>query len=98
MAFKAFNDTASLDSLVPTLLVFGAYPQIAKLDTPSPTVIQRANAVKKAIAEIHKLYTERQVADALNIQNGPKIDTIYDLPPNLPVLVQREGNIGYLGY
>ena len=26
MAVKAVNDTASLDSLVPTLLVFGTYP------------------------------------------------------------------------
>ena len=26
MAFKALNDTAGPDSLVPTLLVFGAYP------------------------------------------------------------------------
>ena len=59
MAFKALNNTTSPDSLVPTLLVFGAYPQMAKLDTPSLTVTQRANAVKKAIAEIYKLYTER---------------------------------------
>ena len=40
---------------------------MAKLDTPSPTVTQRANAVKKAIVEIYKLYTERQVANILNI-------------------------------
>ena len=26
MAFKAINNTASLKGLVPTLLVFGAYP------------------------------------------------------------------------
>ena len=58
MAFKAFNNTTSLNGLVPTLLVFGAYLQIAKLDTPSPTVIQRVNAVKKAIVEICKLYIE----------------------------------------
>ena len=58
MAFKAFNNTAGLNSLVPTLLVFGAYPRMAKLDTPSPIITQRINAVKKAIAEIHKLYTE----------------------------------------
>ena len=32
------------------------------------------------------------------MRNGPKIDTVYDLPPNLLVLVWREGNIGYLGY
>ena len=87
MAFKAFNDTAGLNGLVPTLLVFGAYLWIAELNTPLPTVTQRANAVKKAIVEICKLYMERQVADALNMRNGPKINTIYNLPPNLLVLV-----------
>ena len=60
---------------------------MAKLDIPLLTVTQRANAVKKAIVEIRKLYTERQVADILNMQNGPKIDTVYNLPPNSPVLV-----------
>ena len=98
MAFKALNDTASLDGLVPTLLVFGAYPRMAELDTPSPTVTQRANAVKKAMVEIRKLRAERQVADALNMRNGPKTDAIHDLPPNSLVLVWREGNIGYLGH
>ena len=60
---------------------------MAKLDIPSPTVTQRMNVVKKAIAEIYKLYAERQVANILNIWNGPKIDTIYNLPLNLLVLV-----------
>ena len=32
------------------------------------------------------------------MRNGPKIDTVYDLPPNLLILVWREGNIGYLSY
>ena len=58
MAFKAFNNTTGLNSLVFTLLVFGAYLYIAKLDIPLPTVIQRVNAVKKAIVEICKLYIE----------------------------------------
>ena len=98
IVFKVFNNTASLNSLVLTLLVFGAYPQMAELDTPSSTVIQRANAVKKAIVEIRKLRVEQQVANALNMRNGPKTDTVYNLPLNLPILVQREGNIGYLSY
>jgi hypothetical protein len=98
MAFKALNDTAGLNGLVPTLLVFGAYPQMAELDIPSPTVTQRVNVVKKAIAEIYKLYTEQQVTNALNMRNRPKTDAVYDLPLNSPVLVWREGNIGYLGY
>jgi hypothetical protein len=38
MAFKAINDTAGPDGLVPTLLVFGAYPRMAELDALSPLV------------------------------------------------------------
>ena len=96
--FKALNNTTGPDSLVPTLLVFSVYLQMAKLDIPSPTVIQRANAVKKAIVEIRKLYAERQVANTLNMRDRPKMNTIYNLPPNSLVLVWREGNIGYLSY
>ena len=58
MVFKAFNDTTSPDGLVPILLVFGVYPWMAKLDILSPTVTQRVNIVKKAIAEIYKLCVE----------------------------------------
>ena len=60
---------------------------MAKLDVPLSIVIQRANAVKKAIVEIYKLYIKQQVINVLNIQNGPKIDTIYDLPLNSLILV-----------
>jgi len=98
MAFKALNDTAGPDGLVPTLLVFGAYPRMTELDAPSPTVTQRANAVKKAMAEIRKLRAERQVADALNMRNGPRTDAVHDLPPNSPVLIWREGNTGHSGH
>ena len=52
MAFKAINNTASLKGLIFILLVFGAYPQIIKLDVPLPLVIQWAVAIKKVIVEI----------------------------------------------
>jgi hypothetical protein len=87
MAFKAINNTAGSDGLVPILLVFSTYLQMVKLDTPSLSVTQCANAVKKAIAEICKLCTEQQVADTLNIYNRPKTDTVYNLLPNSSVLV-----------
>jgi hypothetical protein len=38
MSFKAINDTAGPDGLVPTLLVFGAYPRMAESGLPSSTV------------------------------------------------------------
>jgi len=39
MAVKATNDTAGLDGLVPTLLVFNAYPWINKLNRPILSII-----------------------------------------------------------
>ena len=39
MAIKAVNDTAGPNGLVPTLLVYGAYLKISKLDDPTPSII-----------------------------------------------------------
>ena len=55
MAFKAINNSARPNSLIPILLVFRAYLRMIKLDTLSPIVAQRATAIKKAIVEIYKL-------------------------------------------
>jgi predicted ATP-grasp superfamily ATP-dependent carboligase len=59
MAFKAINNSAGLDGLVLILLVFGAYPKIIELNVLFPTITQRATAIKKAMAEIHKLQAKR---------------------------------------
>src|SRR5580700_3100988 len=67
-------------------LRYGERPQ-PRENEPTPTVAQRTNAIKKAIAEAHKLRAERQVADALNMRNGPRTDDIHDLLPNSQVLV-----------
>lgn len=37
MAMKAVNNTAGPDGLVPTLLVFGAYPRMTTESPPSPS-------------------------------------------------------------
>jgi len=66
MAVKAANNTASLDGLVPTLLVFGAYPCISELDPPAPSITQRAAAIKKAMEEIVRIRVKKQVNNALN--------------------------------
>ena len=39
MAVKAVNDSAGLDSIMPTLFIFGVYPKIIKDSTPSLSVI-----------------------------------------------------------
>ena len=94
MAFKAINNTIGPDRLIPTLLIYGAYPRITEYDPPSPTTTQRAIAIRKAMAELQKIKAKQQVANALNQRNGPIITSVKDLPLNLDVLVQREGNTG----
>ena len=39
MAFKTINNSIGPNRLVPTLLVFGAYPRITNLDAPLPIVM-----------------------------------------------------------
>jgi hypothetical protein len=39
MAVKAVNNTAGLNGLVSTLLVFGAFSQITELDAPALLII-----------------------------------------------------------
>ena len=97
MAFKAINDTSGPGGLVPTLLVFGAYPRMVESDALLPLVTQRAAAIKKAMAEIQKLCSKCQIANALNMRNGPK-SLVHDLLPDSPVLVWREGNTGQTGH
>jgi len=45
MSFKATNDLVSLNSLIPTLLIYSAYPRIIEYDPPSLTILQRAKAI-----------------------------------------------------
>jgi hypothetical protein len=40
MAFKAINDSAGPDGIVPTLLVYGALPRMTEYNTLLPTVLQ----------------------------------------------------------
>ena len=45
MAVKAINNTAGPDGLVPTLLVFGAYPRIITESPPLPLMVKRSEAI-----------------------------------------------------
>jgi hypothetical protein len=55
MAFKVINNSTGPNSLIPTLLVFGAYLYIIKSNIPNPIIIQQAAALKKAIEKVKKL-------------------------------------------
>jgi hypothetical protein len=58
MAVKAINDTAGLDGLVPTLLVYGAYLRMSNLDPSAPSTMEQVAVIQKAMAEIVKLWAK----------------------------------------
>src|SRR5208282_3023008 len=78
MAVKAVNDTAGLNGLVPTLLVYRAYPRISTLDPPTPSITERAAAIRKAITEIVKLQAAKAVNNALHYRNSLDTTPVYD--------------------
>lgn len=97
MAVKAVNDTAGPGGLVPTLLVFGAYPRMVDSDPPALSITERAAAIKKAMHEVRQLRLKRQVNEALAHRNGPDVGEIHDTPIDSDVMVWREGNAGQRG-
>jgi hypothetical protein len=91
MAVKALNDTAGPNGIVPTLLVFGAYPRINQDSPPSPEITQRAEAVRKAMRMLREIRAEVDVNRALNTRNGPSTHDTLHLPLRSEVMVWREG-------
>jgi len=87
MAIKAVNNTASPNGLVPTLLVYRAYLRISNLGPPTPSITEQAAAIRKAIAEIVKLWAKQTINNALHYRNGPNITLVYNLPLNSKVLI-----------
>jgi hypothetical protein len=62
---------------VPILLVFSVYPRITLIGAPSLAIAKRAEAICIVIVKVRRLYTSRQVKEALAIKNRP--DTTYTL-------------------
>ena len=55
MAIKAINNSARLNGIIPTFLVFRVYPWITKIDILLLSITKRAEAICIAIKEVHYL-------------------------------------------
>jgi hypothetical protein len=96
MAVKALNDTAGPNGIVPTLLVFGAYPRINQDSPPSPEITLRAEAIQKAMKMLRKIRAEVEINRAINTRNGPDLHEVLSLPLGAEVMIWRE-NKGWTG-
>ena len=55
MAVKAVNNTTGPNRLVPTPLVYRAYPRMSNLDPSIPSITDQAAVIWKAMADMVKL-------------------------------------------
>ena len=78
---------AGLDSLMLTLLIFGAYPRISREDRPIVSNIKRAAIIKKVIVEVRRCYNTRKIINAINIRNSPNIIVTLTLLLNSNILI-----------
>jgi hypothetical protein len=65
ITIKVINDTIGLNELILTLLIFGIYPKITKLDPSNLLIEQCIVIIKKVIKEVRKIYIIRKINDAL---------------------------------
>ncbi len=96
IAIKAINDSVGPNNIIPTLLVFGAYLRLTKIDPLTLSVTKRVEAIRIVTKEVRRLYIERQVKDVLTIRNGPNTKITLDLPLQSDVRVwcKKEGQKG----
>ena len=80
MAVKAVNDLVGPNGIIPTLLVFGVYLWLTKMDPLSLSVTKRVEAICIVTKEVCCFYVERQVKDVLAMRNGPDTKITLDLP------------------
>lgn len=88
LAVKAVHASVRPNSLVPTLLVFGALPRLAlSSHLPSPSTARRSIAPRKATNEVSKLFSSRQLRSVRKSCNGPSVTDVHTTPIGAPVLV-----------
>jgi hypothetical protein len=90
MTVKTVNNSAGSDGIVLILLVFGAYPRMTKGSAPLPSVIQRAEIIRKITKKIRRLHAERQIQDALTMRNGLNTKATLNLPLQSDMRVWRK--------
>ena len=92
MTIKTLNDIADPNGLVFTLLIFETYSRMHHLDPSASNIIQRVAAISKAMNEMRKIMTEKQIRDALNTRNDSIVNHFHDLSINSEILVWRKSN------
>ena len=81
------NDTVGPDKLIPTLLVYGAYPYLSKEDKPTPSNTERARVIERVIDDIYRSNAKSAIAKAMRTTRRLDVAAVLRLLLNVKVLV-----------
>jgi len=90
--FKAVNDMAGPDGLVPTFFVFGVYLRVIIDSLLSPLSQQYAKIIQKAMIKLRKIIAKCKVAETFRIRNNPDTVEAQLLTIGSEIKIYREYN------
>ena len=94
-ALKGINDTANINGLVPSLLVFGVVPSFPLTNRSLPNQRARLQAIVEARLEMGRIISEQRITRALRSKLPPAV--INHVKAADDVLVFREKAIRWIG-
>jgi hypothetical protein len=87
LVVKSVNDTVGLDGLIPTLLVYGAYPCISREDKPTLLNTERVRVIERVIDNVYRLNTKITITKAIRTTHRLDVAAVLGLLLNVKVLV-----------
>ncbi len=84
------NDTVGPDGLIPTLLVYGAYPYISREDKPTLSNTERVRVIERIIDDVCRSNAKSAITKAIRTTYGLDVAAVLGLLLNVKVLVWRE--------
>jgi hypothetical protein len=81
------NNTVGLDRLIPTLLVYGAYPRISREDKLTLLNTEQARVIKRVIDNVYRSNAKIAITKAIRTTRGLDVAAVLGLLLNTKVLV-----------
>ncbi len=81
------NNIVGPDRLIPTLLVYSAYPYISREDKPILSNIEQVRVIEYIIDDVRRSNTKSAITKAMRTTRRPDVAAVLGLLLNIKVLV-----------
>jgi len=81
------NNIVGPDRLIPTLLVYSAYPRISREDKPTLSNTEQVRAIERVIDDVYRSNTKSAITKAMRTTRRLDVAAVLGLLLNVKVLV-----------